>query len=223
LHNAAVEPIVRKYLELRYRLMPYTYTVARECVDTGLPMIRALWLHHHDDARAVLRGDQFLWGRDILVSPVVEKCATTRALYLPKGSWFDFWTEQRVDGGVEIVRAVDLETMPLHVRAGAIVPFGPIKEYVDQPVDEPLMVKVYPGADGAFVLYEDDGKTFAYRRGEVMRVAMAWTNATRTLALRVAPGSRMRAPTPRALVVRVAGEATERRVAFEGRPIEVKL
>ena len=96
---------------------------SQECTETGLPIIRALWLHYPDDATAVSRGDQFLWGRDILVSPVVEKGATSRKLYLPRGPWFDFWTEERFDGGREIDRRVDLETMPLHVRAGAILPW----------------------------------------------------------------------------------------------------
>jgi alpha-glucosidase (family GH31 glycosyl hydrolase) len=132
LNNPQVEPIVKKYLELRYRLMPYTYTIARECCDTGLPLMRALWLHHPDDARAAATGDEFLWGRDILVSPVVEKGARARRLYLPRGRWFDFWTEQGLDGGREIDRDVDLATMPLHVRAGAIVPMGPVRQYTDE-------------------------------------------------------------------------------------------
>jgi alpha-glucosidase/alpha-D-xyloside xylohydrolase len=223
LHNAQVEPICRKYLELRYRLLPYTYTVARECTETGLPMMRALWLHHHDDARAVARGDQFLWGRDILVSPVVEKAATSRRLYLPRGTWYDFWTEERLDGGREIDRAVDLETMPLHVRAGAIIPLGPVKQYVDEPVDGPLSLVIYPGADGAFSMYEDDGRTFAYRNGGWMRTAMTWTDATRTLSIRLAPGAQMLPPAKRHIVVRLAADHSMRSLVFEGKPIELRL
>jgi alpha-glucosidase/alpha-D-xyloside xylohydrolase len=223
LNNPRVEPIVRKYLELRYRLLPYTYSIARECTETGLPMMRALWLHHHDDAAAVGRGDQFLWGRDILVSPVVEKGATHRRLYLPKGAWLDFWTGERLDGGREIDRAVDLETMPLHVRVGAILPMGPVRQYVDEPVDAPLGVTVYPGSDGAFTLYEDDGRTFAYRRGDWMKVAMAWNDATRRLSLRLAPGARMRPPARRPIEVRVAGSNAVQRVVFEGKPLEIRL
>ena len=223
LHNAAVEPIVKKYLELRYRMLPYTYTVARECCDTGLPMMRALWLHYSDDPQAVARGDQYLWGRDILVSPVVEKSAGSRRLYLPRGSWFDLWTEAKVAGGREIDRAVDLATMPLHVRAGAILPFAPIKQYVDEPIDGPLTVVVYPGADGAFTLYEDDGKTFDYRRGAWMRVEMKWNDAARRLTLRLAPGSRMLPPARRAIDVRVAGEKETRSVVFAGQAVVVNL
>ena len=124
-----MEPICRKYLELRYRMMPYLYSAVRECTQTGMPVMRALWLHYPDDAAAVARGDQFLWGRDLLVAPVVEQGATARKVYLPRGSWYDFWNGERVEGGREISRTVDLETMPLYVRAGAIVPMGPVKQY----------------------------------------------------------------------------------------------
>jgi alpha-glucosidase/alpha-D-xyloside xylohydrolase len=223
LNNPRVEPIVRKYLELRYRLLPYTYTIARECTQTGLPMMRALWLHHHDDPLAVPRGDQFLWGRDILVSPVVEKGASSRRLYLPRGSWFDFWTEERLDGGREIARHVDLETMPLHVRAGAIVPMGPVRQYTGEAVDGPLVVTVYPGSDGVFLLYEDDGRTFEYRKGAWMGLAMTWNDAARRLTLSLAPGSRMLPPARRPIDVRVAGTATTRQVVFDGRRVEVTL
>jgi alpha-glucosidase/alpha-D-xyloside xylohydrolase len=223
LNNPRVEPIVRKYLELRYRLLPYTYAIARECTQTGLPMMRALWLHHHDDPLAIGRGDQFLWGRDILVSPVVEKGAAVRRLYLPRGEWFDFWTEERMAGGREIDRAVDLETMPLHVRAGAILPTGPVRQYVDEPVDGPLTVTLYPGADGAFTLYEDDGRTFEYRKGAWTGLAMTWNDAARRLTLALAPGSRMRPPMRRPIDVRLAGSTTTRRVVFDGRRVEVAL
>ncbi len=223
LKNSQVEPILRKYMELRYRMLPYTYTAVRECCDTGLPVIRALWIHYSDDAAAVACGDQYLWGRDILVSPVVEKGAASRRLYLPRGTWFDFWTEERIEGGREIDRKVDLETMPLHVRAGAILPLGPVKQYVDESVDAPLTLLVYPGADGAAGLYEDDGRTFNYRKGEWMRVEMTWNDSQRNLTLQLARNSRMLAPARRTIEVRVAGERASKTVIFEGRPLEVRL
>jgi alpha-glucosidase (family GH31 glycosyl hydrolase) len=223
LKNPQVEPILRKYLELRYKLLPYTYTAAKECCETGLPMIRSLWLHYPDDPVATARGDQFLWGRDLLVSPVVEKGATARRLYLPKGSWFDYWTEERLDGGREIERKVDLETMPLHVRAGTILPLAPVKEYVDQQVADPSTVVVFPGADGSFTLYEDDGRSFDYRKGEFMRIAMTWRDSTRQLTMRLTPGSRMLPPAKRPMQIRLAGSKTTRDVVFEGKMIELKL
>ena len=147
LRNAQVEPICRKFLELRYRLMPYLYSAVRETSLTGMPIMRALWLHYPDDATAVARGDQYFWGRDILVAPVVEKGATSRKVYLPahrslgEGGPAPGSTsgpKRRSDGGREIDRAVDLATMPLYVRAGAVIPMGPVKQYTAEPVDGPL-------------------------------------------------------------------------------------
>jgi alpha-glucosidase/alpha-D-xyloside xylohydrolase len=223
LHNAAVEPIVKQYLELRYRMLPYVYSIARECCQTGLPMMRALWLHHPDDARAAALGDQFLWGQDMLVSPVVEKGAVSRRVYLPRGEWFDFWTEDRIAGGREIDRQVDLATMPLHVRAGGILPFGPITQYANEPIDEPLSLVIYPGADGAFTLYEDDGRSFDYRAGAWMGTDIRWRDASRRLSLRLAAGSRMLPPLRRPISVRVAGQRDTRSVVFAGQPIDIRL
>ena len=223
LHNSAVEPIVRQYLELRYRMLPYVYSIARECCESGLPMMRALWLHHPDDLQATARGDQYLWGRDLLVSPVVEKGATSRRLYLPRGEWFDFWTEERIGGGREIDRPVDLATMPLHVRAGALLPFGPVKQYADQVIDRPLSLVVYPGANGEFTLYEDDGRTFNYRRGEWMGLEMRWRDAEKRLTLQLAPGARMMPPLRREIDVRIAGDKSSRQMVFTGRPVTANL
>lgn len=223
LHNTMVEPICRKYLELRYRLLPYLYTAVRESHDTGMPIMRALWLHHSGEEAAVARGDEYLWGRDVLVAPVVEKGATSRRLYLPRGSWFDFWTEQRVEGGREVDRAVDLASMPIYARAGAVIPMGPVRQYVSEPSDEPVTLIVYPGADGESSWYEDDGNTFDYRRGDFMRITMTWRDAARRLALNLAPGSRMHAPAPRRIDVRLAGSTKLTSVSFTGREIEVLL
>jgi alpha-glucosidase (family GH31 glycosyl hydrolase) len=223
LHNAAVEPICRKYLELRYRLLPYLYSAVRECSRTGMPILRALWLHYPDDPAAVGRGDEYLWGRDLLVAPVVEKGATSRRVYLPRGTWFDFWTEERVDGSREIDRAVDLETMPLYARAGAIIPMGPVKQFTSEVVAAPLSVTVYPGSDGSFELFEDDGMSFEYRRGAWMGLSFKWSDAARRLSVSLAPGSRMRAPLVRDIEVRVAGQKETRAVKFSGRPVTVSV
>ena len=114
LHNAAIEPVCRKYLDLRYQLMPYTYGLAREAHDTGLPLMRALWLHYPDDPEAVKLGDEYLWGRDLLIAPVTEKDAKTRRVYLPAGTWFDWWTGEKVEGKRWIERPVDLAIRALY-------------------------------------------------------------------------------------------------------------
>jgi len=223
LRNAQVEPICKKYLELRYRLMPYLYSAVRETSKTGLPILRAMWLHHPDDPAAVARGDQYFWGRDMLVAPVVEKGATSRRVYLPRGTWFDFWTEQRVQGGSEIDRAVDLATMPLYVRAGAVIPMGPVKQYTAEPLDGPLSFTVYPGADGAFELFEDDGRSFEYRQGGWMGITCRWNDRSRRLSLSLTGGSKMRPPLVRDIEVRLAGTPTPQRSKFAGRPITIQL
>ena len=221
LHNEQVEPICRKYLELRYRMLPYLYSLVRECATTGMPIMRALWLHYPYDPAAVVCEDQYLWGKNILVAPVVEKGATTRQIYLPHGAWYDFWTGARIEGGRVITRDVDLETMPLYVRAGSILPLGPVKQYTSQKVDGPLSITIYRGEDGSFLLYEDDGTSFDYRRGEWMGIQMTWNDARRALSLSLAKRSRMLPPLQRKIEVKL-GEVI-RPVVFEGRPMEVEF
>jgi alpha-glucosidase/alpha-D-xyloside xylohydrolase len=221
LHNAQVEPICRKYLDLRYRMLPYLYSVVRESTVSGLPVMRSLWLHYPDDPAAVARGDEYLWGRDILVAPVTEKGAASRRIYLPPGVWYDFWTSERQEGGREIARDIDLETMPLYVRAGSILPLGPVKQYTSEQVNQPLNLSIYPGADGSFLLYEDDGSSFNYRKGEWMGIQMNWTDRQRSLRLALAGGSRVLPPLRRDLVVKL-GDAS-RHVVFNGHPMEVRF
>ena len=219
LHNPSVEPICKKFLELRYRLMPYLYTAVRECHDTGMPIIRAMWLHYPDDAIAAARGDQYMWGRDMLVAPVVEKGATSRSLYLPKGTWIDFWTEQPIVGGREVSRPVDLATMPLYVRAGAVLPIGPVKQYTAEPSTDPITLVVFPGANGTSSLYEDDGATLSYQKNTgTSRTTFKWDNATRRLT--ITGGT---ATAPRVFAVRLAGTDVVKSARVAGRPVIVKL
>jgi alpha-glucosidase/alpha-D-xyloside xylohydrolase len=223
LHNADVEPICRKYLELRYRLMPYLYAAVREGHETGLPIMRALWLHYPDDAAAVGRGDEYLWGRNLLVAPVTEKGASSRKVYFPRGAWYDFWTEERLEGGREINWPVDLATMPLFVRAGSVIPLGPVKQYTNEKVEGPLTLTIYPGADGTFNLYEDDGATFDYRKGEFLKINISWNDRQRRLAIRLANGTRMLPPRQRRFEIRIASQKTVRTAVFEGRPLELQF
>jgi alpha-glucosidase/alpha-D-xyloside xylohydrolase len=223
LHNPEIEPVCRKYLELRYRLMPYLYSSVKETCETGLPIMRALWLHYPDDPAAVSRGDEYLYGRDILVAPVVKKGATSRTLYIPKGAWYDFWTNTKHEGGQEITREVDLGTLPLYVRAGAIVPTGPLKQFTGEQVDGPLTFTVYPGADGRFSLYDDDGESFDFRSGAFMKIELQWNDRSRRLTLKLVDGSRMLTPGKFPLEIRVAGGAQTRRISFDGKPATVTL
>jgi alpha-glucosidase/alpha-D-xyloside xylohydrolase len=154
---------------------------------------------------------------------VVEEGATSRSLYLPRGVWYDFWTQEKTEGGREITRKVDLETIPLYVRAGAILPMGPVKQYTDEKVEGPLTLAIHPGADGAFSWYEDDGRTFNFRKGEFMRVNMAWNDRQRRLTLRLANGSKMLPPARRPIVAKIVGSSETREAVFQGRPLEIRF
>jgi alpha-glucosidase/alpha-D-xyloside xylohydrolase len=221
LHDARVEPICRKYLELRYRMLPYLYSAVRECTKTGMPIMRPLWLHFPKDPKSVSCEDEYLWGQSVLVVPVVEKGASTRRVYLPPATWYDFWTGERHEGGREMDRPVDLETLPLYVRAGSILPLGPVKQYVDEKVDAPLMLSIFPGADASFLLYEDDGISFDYRNGEWIGIAVTWNDARRILELKLAPGSKMLSLLPRLIDLQLLGE--RKSTNFDGKPVSISF
>jgi alpha-glucosidase (family GH31 glycosyl hydrolase) len=221
LHNAEVEPICRKFLELRYRLMPYLYSVVREGCKTGLPVMRALWLHFPDDAGAVACGDEYLWGPSILVAPIFDTKFTVRHIYMPRGLWYNFWTGKPMTDIRQRHGQFELDTMPLYVRAGSILPLGPVKQYTDEEVDGPLTLQIYPGADGHFMVYEDDGISFAYRTGDWMGLDLNWNDAGKRLSISLAEGSRMRPPLERKLEIRVMPDGTPRTAVFTGKKLEL--
>lgn len=183
LHRPDVEDICRKYLNLRYQLLPYTYTAAWQTHTTGIPMMRALWLEFPNDAQATLKDDSYMWGDHILVAPVIQKGATQRIAYLPSGLWWNFWSEEKTQGGSNVAANVDLSVLPLYVRAGAVIPIGPVKQYVAEASNEPITLKIYPGSNGKFQLYNDDGSSFQYEQGNYLLINGEWNDSTRTLTL----------------------------------------
>lgn len=221
LHNKAVEEICRKYLNLRYQLLPYLYSAVAETHVSGLPLMRALWLEYPDDAKAAAVQDAYMWGDCVLVAPVLEPGATQRTVYLPHGGWWDYWKNVRVEGGSETTREVDLETIPLYVKAGAIVPIGPVKQHTGEESSEPLVLRVYPGADGRMTLYEDDGKSFDYEKGAFMRIACSWDDGSRTLSLKA--DAKGRIPKGKVFAVEMAGGAGSKRLSMTGESASVRL
>jgi alpha-glucosidase (family GH31 glycosyl hydrolase) len=183
LNNPAIEPIAKKYSELRYQLLPYTYTLAWEARDAGLPLMRAMWLHYPDDERARGLGTQFMWGRDLLVAPVFTKGAVSRDVYLPAGDWYDWWTSARTAGGQTVTRQVDLATMPMYVRAGAIIPFDAVRQYTSQPRTEPTTLRIYGGADGQYTLYDDDGISQDYLKARGTWTRITWNDRAKRLTI----------------------------------------
>jgi alpha-glucosidase (family GH31 glycosyl hydrolase) len=216
LRNAAVEPICKKFLELRYRLLPYNYSVAREACETGLPMMRALWLHYPKDPEAVKTGDEFLWGRDLLVAPVVKKGAMGRRVYLPEGRWIDYWNGKAMDGKKWIEAEAPLETIPLFVRAGAILPMDAVRQFTGQSLSEPTTIRIYPGADGKFTFYDDDGESDA----NAMRIGMTWQNEARKFVIE-SEGLKWPGGT-RSFVVEAMGKVGKR-IEFRGERMELSL
>jgi alpha-glucosidase (family GH31 glycosyl hydrolase) len=227
LHNAEVEPVCKKYLELRYRLLPYNYTLVREACDTGMPPMRALWLHYPGDPEAVKLGDEYLWGRNLLIAPVVEKGAKVRRLYLPEGTWYDWWTGKATVGKKWVERPVDLATMPIYVRAGAVIPLDPVRQYTAEPVTEPTTLRVHPGSDGDFTLYDDDGLGLGYRDGsdpKTVWLRCQWDDAARRLTLEPDPRMKKWPGGVRVFSAEIAGsDAKPKRVEFHGEKVVVDL
>lgn len=219
LHNAAVEPICRTFLETRYRLLPYLYSAAYETHTTGLPVIRSLGLAFPSDPQAWATVDAFLFGPHLLVAPVFEKGATSRTVTLPAGAWFDFWTGKRLEGGRAVTLDAPLDSMPLLVRAGAILPTGPVKQYADEPSTEPILLTLYPGADGSFTFYDDDGISFAHEHGDFAEITMHWNDAAKTLTLKHTRGTRTQ---PRTFRVKLVG-GEEKTLTLAGGTATLKL
>lgn len=179
-----VEKILLKYDTLRYRLMPYIYSQAWQVTSHGGTIMRALVMDFPDDATARECKDEFLFGPAILVCPVVEKGVTSRRVYLPAGtSWTDFWTGAHYRGGQTVDAAASLDTIPLFVRDGAVIPMGPSVQYVDEKPADPIELRVYPGADGSFTLYEDQGDTNDYRQGQYATIPISWNDKTKKLTI----------------------------------------
>lgn len=186
-YGKQAEPILEKYLKLRYQLMPYIYSLGYNTYQTGAPYMRALFMDFPHDPKVADLRDEYMFGPAFLVAPVTEQGATSRAVYLPAGSdWYNFWTNQRLRGGQTIQVDAPIDTLPLFVRAGSIVPLGDAIESTSQ-AQKIIRVRAYPGADAEFTLYQDDGKTYAYERGDSRITHLHWDDATRQLSHQGAP------------------------------------
>jgi alpha-D-xyloside xylohydrolase len=180
-----------KFDRLRYRLLPYLYSLAGEVTRRAGTMMRALAMDFRTDAAARDIVDQYMFGPALLVSPVTTYNARTRSLYLPKtaGGWYDFWTGTAAAGEQTVKASAPFDAIPVYVRAGSIVPIGPELQYVSEKSADPVTLYVYAGADGAFTLYEDQGLTYDYQKGELSEIPLRWTESTKTLSIGTRQGS----------------------------------
>lgn len=221
------------YLKLRYRLMPYIYATASDTHFNSGSIMRGLVMDFPKDEKVKDIRDQYLFGSAMLVAPVYAHGARERSVYLPKGAaWYDYFTGQRHEGGKTITVKAPETQMPLLVKAGAIVPMGPVTQYVDEKPDAPITLKVYTGASGQFSFYEDDGVTEAYRRGEFTRIPLRYDEHTGTLSIGAREGQYKGMVGKRTFRVHFVRPGTssadtldtaDKEVTYEGKPVTVKL
>ena len=209
----------KKAIELRYRLIPYLYTLAARTTATGAPLMRPLVLEFPGDEKTFNLRDEWLVGDRLLAAPVLAQ-GGARDVYLPAGRWYDFNTGAAIAGGRTLHVQAPLGTIPAYVRAGTILPLGPILQSTSLGAEDPLEVRVYPGADASFALYEDDGDTYAYEKGAASRIPMHWDDAKRTLTVGSRAGAFPKMLSTRHLNVILPGGA-RKSVTYTGRSVQV--
>ncbi len=183
-----------KFDRLRYRLLPYVYSVAARVTSDGATMLRPLVMDFPDDQRARSIADQYLFGPALLVSPISAYRQRARPVYLPPlpahdQSWYDFWTGNAAGAGQDVDAAAPYDAIPVHVRAGSILPLGPDLQFAAEKPADPITLMIYEGADGHFTIYEDDGTSYQYERGQSARIPLGWNQAARTLTIGAREGS----------------------------------
>ncbi len=197
-------------VKLRYRLLPYIYSMAGDCVQRSGTMMRALVMDYAADKKASRLNDEYLFGRNLLVKPVtdplytwkdsekkghaiypdVRKAAAPVSVYLPEGNkWYDFWNNAQYEGGQDVQRLCPINIMPVYVKAGTILPFGPEVQYSSEKPWDDLEIRVYPGANGEFTLYEDEGDNYNYEKGKFSQIKFSWDEAHRILTISPRKGS----------------------------------
>ena len=211
------------YMKLRYRLMPYLYSLAGMVHFEDYTMMRGLPMDFPDDPTARLVADQWMFGPALMPCPVCEYKARSRDVYLPAGIWYDFYTEEALDGDQPIEADAPYGRIPLFARGGSILPLGPEMQWSDEKPADPLEIVVYPGADAVFTLYEDDGLTYAYEKGECSMIPLLWDDASGTLTIGERSGSYPGMLAERTFVIRLAGTKEECKEIYKGEKLTIAL
>jgi alpha-D-xyloside xylohydrolase len=183
-------PTLVRVDRLRYRLLPYIYSLAWQVTKDDYTIMRPLAMDWRGDRKVWEINDQFMFGPALLVNPVTGAGENSRTVYLPAATgWYDFWTGERVSGEQTLDAAAPLDRIPLYVRAGSIVPMGPEREYASEKPDAPIELRIYRGADGSFVLYQDQGDSYAYEHGAYAIIPIRWEESSSTLTIGARQGS----------------------------------
>ena len=218
---------MREYLELRYRLLPYIYSQAAAVTFQGATLMRLLVMDFPADEQALAQKYEYMFGPAFLVAPVLEPGVQQWPVYAPSspGGWFDWWTEEKVAGGSSHTRSAPLSRIPLLVRAGSIVPLGPVQQHSGQDRSGTIELRVYPGADADLTLYEDEGSNYAYEQGARATIPIHWNDRTRTLEVGARNGSYPGMIGERRITVHLAGRSaqSDRQIHYRGERVAVTL
>jgi len=182
-YGPETQKILVSYDNLRYRLLPYIYSLAWKTTHENYTPMRGLVMDFRSDERAANIGDQFMYGPAFLVNPVTDPGAATRRLYLPKAEWYDFWNGDTQEGAKVFDAPSPIEQIPLFVRAGSIVPLGPELQWATEKPEDPIELRIYRGADGDFTLYEDENDNYNYEKGAYATISFHWDDARRSLTI----------------------------------------
>ncbi|MFR9582427.1 MAG: TIM-barrel domain-containing protein [Rikenellaceae bacterium] len=223
-YGAEFEAMARKFIDLRYQLLPYIYSEAWRITNDGHVMMAPLAYYYPEDKATWGIKDQLFFGENLMAAFVTEYEARTKEVYLPSGEWFDFWTNEKIKGGQTITAAAALDQIPLYVKAGSIVPFGPKLQYATEPTQEPTHIRVYGGADAEFTLYLDDNSSYDYEKGVFSQVEFSYNNAKGALKIELGEGKYIDfSKSPMKFVVDVMESGKSYDVTFAGADVELKL
>jgi len=218
------ENTARKFIDLRYQLMPYIYSEARKVTTDGKLIMAPLVYQYPNDKNTWGIKDQLLFGESIMVGFVTEYKQTTKDIYLPKGNWFNFWTNEKMSGGKEVSVKAELNETPMFVKAGTILPLGPKVQYATQKTNDPLVVKVYPGKDAEYVLYLDDNESYDYENGEFSEIKISYSEATQKVSFTKLNGDFINfEKEPLEVILEIVGTNKSKKVVFKGTKLQVNL
>ena len=224
-YGSEVEAEARRYLEMRYRLLPYIYSGAAAISFHGSTLMRPLVMDFPNDERALTQKSEYMFGKSFLVAPVLQAGVKAWAVYVPAtpGGWFDWWTEKKVNGGDSTALDAPLSKIPLLVIAGSIIPWGPLQQYTGEDRSGELEFRIYSGADADFTLYEDEGINYAYEGGARATISLRWDDRLHTLSIGERKGTYPGMIPTRPLTIHLAGTSasndhhgqyTGRRISF---------
>ena len=222
-----VEAEERQYLDMRYQLLPYIYSQAAEITFHGSTLMRPLVMDFQNDEKALNQKYEFMFGPSLLVAPVLQPGIKEWPVYAPAtpGGWFDWWTETKVRGGMTTAMDAPLDKIPLLVKAGSIVPVGPVEQYAGEDRSGDLELRVYPGANGDLTLYEDDGINYAYEKGAHSTIPFHWDEQLKVLTVGEQVGSYAGMVKSRSLTIHMAGtdRQSDKHVIYSGQRLKVRL